>query len=81
MDVADDRGRHCGWRVAGAPEEGNLSLMNVPVTGNTRAQRRGRHMGAPRRYSSFSRQSLIEQLVFEGFTSAQATYGATQNGL
>jgi hypothetical protein len=32
-------------------------------------------------YSSFSRQGLIEQLEFEGFTRAQATYGVDQTGL
>ncbi len=32
-------------------------------------------------FSSFSRSSLIAQLKFEGFTSAQAKYGATQVGL
>jgi len=31
--------------------------------------------------SSFSRSSLIEQLEFEGFTSAQAEYAADQVGL
>jgi hypothetical protein len=30
---------------------------------------------------SFSRGSLIAQLRFEGFTPAQAAYGATHNGL
>lgn len=31
-------------------------------------------------YSSFSRSGLIEQLEFEGFTSAQAVYGVTKAG-
>ena len=30
--------------------------------------------------SSFSRDSLIEQLEFEGFTHEQAVYGAEANG-
>ena len=29
----------------------------------------------------FSRQSLIDQLEFDGFTSEQAIYGVEQNGL
>ena len=29
-------------------------------------------------YTSFSREGLVEQLVFEGFTSEQAEYGASQ---
>jgi hypothetical protein len=29
-------------------------------------------------YTSFSRQGLVDQLVFEGFTSEQAEYGASQ---
>lgn len=32
-------------------------------------------------YMEFSRQSLIDQLVFEGFTQEQAEYGVTQAGL
>jgi hypothetical protein len=31
--------------------------------------------------SSFSRQGLIDQLLFEGFTQAQATYGVGTTGL
>ena len=31
--------------------------------------------------SSFSRASLIQQLVFEGYTQKQAAHGATQAGL
>ena len=31
--------------------------------------------------SSFSRSGLIEQLKFEGFTTAQATYGVKKAGL
>jgi hypothetical protein len=29
-------------------------------------------------YTSFSREGLVQQLVFEGFTSEQAEYGASQ---
>ena len=32
-------------------------------------------------YSSFSRSGLIEQLMFEGYTAEQATYGVDQTGL
>ena len=32
-------------------------------------------------YSSFSRSGLISQLKYEGFTTEQAEYGVTQNGL
>ena len=32
-------------------------------------------------YSAFSRQGLIEQLEYEGFTSSQATYGVNAVGL
>lgn len=32
-------------------------------------------------YSSFSRQGLIDQLIYEGFTTAQATYGVNEAGL
>ena len=32
-------------------------------------------------YSSFSREELIRQLEYEGFTYEQAVYGVTQNGL
>ena len=32
-------------------------------------------------YSSFSRTGLIDQLVFEGFTQKQATFGVNQTGL
>jgi hypothetical protein len=31
--------------------------------------------------SSFSRQGLIDQLLFEGFTQAKATYGVGTTGL
>jgi hypothetical protein len=31
--------------------------------------------------TAFSRQGLIDQLVFEGFTEEQATYGVDQTGL
>lgn len=31
-------------------------------------------------YSPFSRQELIDQLIFEGFTTAQAEYGVSQVG-
>ncbi|WP_428911852.1 Ltp family lipoprotein [Niallia sp. Krafla_26] len=31
-------------------------------------------------FSSFSKQGLIEQLEFEGFTSEQAAYGASAVG-
>ena len=31
-------------------------------------------------FSSFSRQGLIDQLMYEGFTQEQAEYGVTQNG-
>lgn len=31
-------------------------------------------------YSPFSRDGLIEQLEYEGFTYDQAVYGAEQNG-
>ena len=31
-------------------------------------------------FSSFSRQGLIDQLLFEGFTQEQAEYGATAVG-
>ena len=31
-------------------------------------------------YSSFSRQGLIDQLVFEGFTQEQAEYGVSAVG-
>ncbi len=33
------------------------------------------------KYSSFSRTGLIDQLVFEGFTQAQAEYGVSTTGL
>jgi len=33
------------------------------------------------KYSSFSRSGLIDQLVFEGFTQAQAEYGVSTTGL
>ncbi|MBM7804493.1 hypothetical protein JOD57_000330 [Geodermatophilus bullaregiensis] len=29
-------------------------------------------------YTSFSRQGLVDQLVFEGFTPAEAEFGASQ---
>jgi hypothetical protein len=29
---------------------------------------------------SFSRQGLIDQLIYEGFTEPQAIYGVEQNG-
>jgi hypothetical protein len=29
-------------------------------------------------YTSFSRQGLVEQLMYEGFTTEQAEYGASQ---
>ena len=32
-------------------------------------------------YTSFSRSGLIDQLVFEGFTQAQAEYGVGTTGL
>lgn len=32
-------------------------------------------------FSGFSRSGLIEQLVFEGYTQEQATYGVDQAGL
>ena len=32
-------------------------------------------------YTSFSRQGLIDQLLYEGFTQEQAEYGAAQAGL
>ena len=32
-------------------------------------------------FSGFSRQGLIDQLVFEGYTQEQATYGVDQTGL
>jgi Host cell surface-exposed lipoprotein len=32
-------------------------------------------------YSSFSRQGLIEQLMYEGYTRAQAEYGVKKVGL
>ncbi len=32
-------------------------------------------------FSAFSRQSLIDQLIFEGFTQAQAAYGVSTTGL
>ena len=32
------------------------------------------------KYSSFSRQSLYEQLIYEGFTNEQAEYGVTAVG-
>ena len=32
-------------------------------------------------YSAFSRSSLIEQLKYDGFTQAQAEYGANTVGL
>ena len=32
-------------------------------------------------YSAFSRQGLIDQLMFEGYTRAQAEYGVDQAGL
>jgi hypothetical protein len=31
-------------------------------------------------YSSFSRQGLIDQLIFEGFTPEQAEFGVAANG-
>ncbi len=31
--------------------------------------------------SSFSHNGLVEQLVFEGFTQAQAEYGVSTTGL
>ena len=31
-------------------------------------------------FSSFSRQGLIDQLVFEGFSQAEAEYGVSQIG-
>jgi hypothetical protein len=32
-------------------------------------------------YTGFSRQGLIDQLVYEGFTRDQATYGVNKAGL
>ncbi|WP_281280059.1 Ltp family lipoprotein [Alteribacter natronophilus] len=32
-------------------------------------------------YSSFSRQSLIDQLIYEGFSKDHATYAVNQVGL
>jgi hypothetical protein len=31
--------------------------------------------------TAFSRQGLIDQLLYEGFTQAQAEYGANSTGL
>ena len=31
-------------------------------------------------YSAFSRDGLIDQLIYEGFTREEAEYGVTQNG-
>jgi len=31
-------------------------------------------------YSSFSRQGLIDQLKYNGFSQAEAEYGVSQNG-
>jgi hypothetical protein len=33
------------------------------------------------KYSAFSRSGLIEQLEYEGFTTAQAEYGVSTTGL
>ena len=33
------------------------------------------------KYSAFSRTGLIDQLVFEGYTQAQAEYGVGTTGL
>lgn len=47
------------------------------TTGETTAQAQARRKGADYlRVSAFSRQGLIEQLEFEGFSNADATYGA-----
>lgn len=32
-------------------------------------------------FQAFSRQGLIDQLIFEGFTAKQAEYGVSQTGL
>jgi hypothetical protein len=32
-------------------------------------------------YTAFSRSGLIDQLEYEGFTTAQATYGVDEAGL
>jgi hypothetical protein len=32
-------------------------------------------------YSPFSRQGLIDQLIYEGFTQKEAVYGVNQVGL
>ena len=32
------------------------------------------------KYAAFSRERLIDQLLYEGFTQEQAEYGVEQNG-
>lgn len=48
-----------------------------PAAGETVSQRNARRKAADYLdFTSFSRQGLIEQLEFEGFTPEDATYGA-----
>jgi hypothetical protein len=53
-----------------------------PFAGATVSQRNARQKGADYlALTAFSRTGLIEQLVFEGFTQAQAEFGVSTTGL
>ncbi|CAN5227001.1 hypothetical protein BH20ACT3_BH20ACT3_07690 [soil metagenome] len=53
-----------------------------PFAGETVSQRNARQKAAEYLdFSSFSRSGLIDQLLFEGFTQAQAEYGVSTTGL
>ena len=56
-------------------EDATWAVDNVSVDWNQQAVLKAEdYLG----YTSFSRQGLVEQLMYEGFTAEQAEYGASQ---
>jgi hypothetical protein len=63
-----------GMQVKPAPQK--TDLASVPVTGTVSQQNASKRAASYLRSSSFSRSSLIKQLEYEGFSNADATFGA-----
>lgn len=58
--------------------DARFAVNHISVNWNEQAARSAK---AYLDYGSFSRQGLIDQLKFEGFTTQQAIYGVNTTGL
>ena len=72
-----DTGTVATWTATPVPTKSPTQKPDTATLGETNAAKKALSY---LKYSAFSREGLIDQLEFEGFTRKEAEYGVTQSG-